>query len=408
LLKPNLRDVGAQVGFIGVEIMTFPLSAMISLIACHGGPADHFATYAEALANSGYRVQIYATGSALDKFRKRGVEVNLTFSLKDLTEQGESDLADQIAKTCSQAAVVITDVGHAFDIKIQKALARQATAVSRLAYYDNPEPYVPGGYSSVAAEVMRAAEGILFANASLATATIFRETDKAVDFGDRERIGIGYYPVNQAEKIAQRRKLEHDVMKSNILNKNGIAAEGKKVLVYFGGNNEEYFSKAFPKFLSFLDQGAEQYDLSNTVVIIQQHPDAREKNLEGQQVLELLKKSGKKAGMPKIIISDFPSEDAQVITDAAFYYQTSMGPQFVLAGIPSVQIGHATYEDVLVRNRLAPSVTDAAHFVSVVKNLEKWKDEQPPKNLIMKSLGMREEWLNVLKKTIENCALSRR
>ena len=129
-------------------------SAIVCFIACHGGAADHFATYAETLTKRGYDVQIYATGPALKKFQERGITVKSSFSLDNLTSEEEDNLARIIAKTCSGASIVLTDVGHVFDVKIQKALSLPAIKASRLAYYDNPEPFVPGGYSSTAAEVM--------------------------------------------------------------------------------------------------------------------------------------------------------------------------------------------------------------------------------------------------------------
>ena len=141
----------------------------------------------------------------------------------------------------SAASFVLTDVGHAFDIKIQKSLTIHATKTPHLAYYDNPESLVPGGYSYTAAEVMLAAEGVLFANATLSEAKIYNEVGKEVDFGSRKRMGIGYYPISQAKKIAERRELEHDKMQTQFLTKNKIEDKGQKVLVYFGGNNDEYF-----------------------------------------------------------------------------------------------------------------------------------------------------------------------
>lgn len=387
--------------------MSISMSTAVCLIACHGGPADHFATYAEVLIKQGYDVQIHATGPALKKFQERGIEVKSSFSLDNLTPEEEDSLAQAIAKTCSTASIVLTDVGHGFDVKIQKALSIHATKIPRLAYYDNPEPFVPGGYSYTAAEVMREAEGILFANETLAKATIYSETGKEVDFGSRKRIGIGYYPVSQARKIAERREIEHDSMRSIFLTKNEIDDKGQKVLVYFGGNNEEYFSKAFPAFLSFLAQATEQVDLRNVVIVIQQHPGAKLKNQDGEQVAKWLKEFGEKAEMPRIILSYFSSDNAQVIADAAFYYQTSMGPQFVLEGIPTVQIGHETYEDILVRNHLAPTVTNATQFIQVVENLEKGVKEKPQKNLILSSLGIREDWFQVLEQAIKESVSSK-
>ena len=389
--------------------MSLALStAVICLIACHGGPADHFATYAELLTQQGYNVQIHATGPALKKFQERNIEVKFPFSLESLQSEEEDNLADQIAKTCSTASLVLTDVGHAFDIKIQKALAIQAKKISRLAYYDNPEPFVPGGYSHIAAEVMREAEGILFANETLANATIYSEIGKEVDFGNRKRIGIGYYPVDQAKKIAKRRELEHESMRSIFLAKKEIEDKGQKIVVYFGGNNEEYFSKAFPAFLSFLAQASYQVDLRNVVIVIQQHPGAKVKNQDGEQISAWLNEFGKKTEMPKIILSDFSSDNAQVIADAAFYYQTSMGPQFVLEGIPTVQIGHETYEDILVRNHLAPTVTSATQFARVVGNLESGIKEKIQTDIILSSLGIREDWSDVLGQAIKDSISSKK
>lgn len=378
--------------------MTFPLLPVVSLIACHGGPADHFAIYANDLKKE-YDVQVYTTDNFTQKFEEQGIKIHYVFSLKDLSSEEEDKLAEKIAKACSKASVIMTDVGHLFDIKVQKALATHVSKIRRLAYYDNPEPFVPGGYSSVAAEVMKYAHGILFANATLTNATIYSEVEKKVDFGNKERVGIGYYPVQQAEKIGKRRQLEHDSMRTEFLEKHGIKDNGQKIWVYFGGNNEVYFSEAFPAFLSFLPFLSEQVDLTDVVIIIQQHPGAKEKNLDGKQVSTWLDTYGNEKGMPTIVISDFLSDKAQIIGDVALYYQTSMGPLFVLAGIPTIQIGHEVYEDILVRNELAPTVTNAIQFAKVINNEEGMK-KNLSKELILKGLGIKEDWLETLQSAL--------
>lgn len=381
--------------------MTSSIStAAVWFIACHGGPADHFATYAEHLAKEGYNVQICASGPALKKFQDRGIKVNLEFSLDKLSSDEEDKLAIMIAKTCSSASVVFTDVGHAFDIKIQKALASYAEKTYRLAYYDNPELYVPGGYSLVAADVMLAAQGVVFANASLAKAILYKETGKAIVLGERKCIGLGYYPINQAEKIAKKRKEDQPLVRSQFLAKNGLNESEQKILVYFGGNNDEYFGKAFPAFLNILSKTSEKTDLSNYVVVLQQHPGAKAKNVDGELMSAWLKDHSKKKGAPKVIVSDFSSDDAQVLADAALYYQTSMGPQFVLSQIPVIQIGHEMYEDILVRNHLCASVSTPIHFIEVLDGLEKARDDSRP-DVIFKSLGIRKDWFEVLKTTIK-------
>ncbi len=381
--------------------MSFSASAAaVCLIACHGGPADHFATFAKSLSKDVRSIEVYASGPALKKFQERGIEVKFPFSIDKISPEEEDKLAEQIAKACSSASVVITDVGHAFDIKVQKAL--QSTHVYRLAYYDNPESYVPGGYSAVAAEVMQAAQGILFANSTLAQSPIFQAPGKEVDFGDRKKVGVGYYPINQAEKIAKRRSAEQSSMRQAFFEKNELEDRGQKILVYFGGNNEEYL-KALQAFLSLLEKGMMQTDFTNLVIIFQQHPGAKEKNIDRNIVERWISTYKETPQAPKMFISDFNSDDAQTLADGALYYQTSMGPQFVLAGIPTIQIGHETYEDILVKNRLSPSVTSVDQLISVIDDLAHQKREISQK-VIYEGLGIKSDWLLTLRRVIElNC-----
>lgn len=270
----------------------------------------------------------------------------------------ENHDVQKIAEAC-QGSVVLTDVGSPTDIALQKAFAGRA-----MAYYDNPEPFVPGGYSDVANEVMQLAEKVLFANANLATSPL-------MDIPLEKRVGIGYYPIAQAEKLANRRAAEGKSMRKRWFEQQGIEDRGQKLLVYFGGNNEVYFTKAFPAFLEFLEQ-----DLPGYIFILQQHPAAK----------------GKQQYSTKLIPSDWTTDDIQVIADGALYYQTSMGPQLALAGIPIVQVGHQTYEDVMVRSGICPSVTKGEDFVEILQNLKSPEDKES----IYQSIGIREDWFERL------------
>lgn len=371
-------------------------TTVLCFIACHGGPADHFATYSEVLAKQGYEPQIYAADVAIKKFEERGIQVDFPFSLRNLSPTEEDKVAEQIAKTCSKALAIITDIGHAFDIKLQKALAIQATQVPCLAYYDNPESFVPGGYSSIAAEVIQNTQNVLFANENLVKSKIYSEVGKEIDLNNKKRFAIGYYPINQAEKIANRRATERKSMRAKVLAKADIEDKGQNMMVYFGGNNQEYFSHAFPAFLCLLAQAMEQADFSSVIIMIQQHPGAKAENLDAQLVLDWLKNFGATKNAPKIIISHFSSDEAQIVADAALYYQTSMGPQFVLANIPTIQIGHETYEDILVSNHLAPSITHADQFANMIENWSEKTRPSPSREVILKSLGFREDWPEML------------
>lgn len=375
--------------------MSIFLSAtIICFIACHGGPADHFTTFAEHLVKNGYQVQIYATGPALKKFQDRQIKMITPFYLENISEENR---AMEIAKKCCKASVVITDVGHSFDIALQNALSKYASSTLRLAYYDNPEPYVPGGYSSIAAKVMLAAEGVLFANTNLVEAPLYQTPSEEICLDSAKRIGLGYYPISQAEKIAKRRKSDREQLRTEFFSSHSL--KDPKVLVYIGGNNDEYFHQAFPAFLQFLTKATQLKDLSNFVVLLQQHPGAKERNLDANEVVKWLDKNGKDPKAPRFFISEFNSDEAQVVADGLLYYQTSMGPQFVLAGIPTIQVGHKIYKDILVTNDLCSTATDANQLVSAISNLQPDKEIETTQT-IKKGLGIRSDWADRLEKAI--------
>lgn len=365
--------------------MSLAVTKTVIFFALHGGPANHFATFTEELSKEGIPVQIYAAGPARDVFTKRGIKLSDAFDLEHLDA-----IADQIAKTNSVAHVILTDVGHFLDVNIHQAF--EARGISHFAYYDNPEPYVPGGYSEVAARVMSVAQGVLFANANLV---------ETVDTGDKPKIGIGYYPLEQARELAKMRKEGHVAARAEFLREYGIEDRGQKVLVYFGGNNTEYFDHALPAFLTILQKSAAGHDMSNLVIILQQHPGAKAEKKDETQVREWIERNKELQNAPngfRVVISNFDSTRAQLIAEGALYYQTSMGPQFVLAGVPTVQIGHEVYADILVRNQLVPSITNAAEFQAVMENFQ--THTTPPESVILAGLGIRGDWFQNLKQAM--------
>lgn len=374
------------------------VQATILFIACHGGPADHFATFAEGLTQQGYNVQVCATGPALQKFQDRKIQILKSFSLEGLSNEQQSALATELARTC-QASVVMTDVGHSFAVHMQQALSQNPT-ILRCAYYDNPEAYVPGGYSEVAAKVMTLANKVFFANDNLASSSIYSAPNQELNL-DQMRIGLGYYPVGQAQALAMRRKSSQaSMMRSQFLLQHGIADEGQKVLAYFGGNNEEYFNHAFPAFLHFLEEGVEQADLSHWIIAIQQHPGAKTQNRDGVQVEQLKQQLSGSRQAPTLVMSGMSSDAIQVIADGGLYYQTSMGPLLTLANLPLIQVGHKTYFDLLVKNGLCPSVTGTSSFITALQKLAPIERSEEDQKRIYQSLGIRVDWLDVLKKNL--------
>jgi hypothetical protein len=367
------------------------------MIATHGASADHFATFADNLSKEGYEIQIHASCPALKKFEERKIKVIHPFQIENLSEGQKEQVALEIAKKCHHASVILVDVGDFFESTLEKVFTRELPQVKRIAYYDNPEPYVPGGYSKTASAVMQGANKTLFANANLTHVTLFQEENVPIDIPYENRIGLGYYPVEQAEKLALRRLTEHQELRARLLPRDSAA---KKVMVYLGGNNVDYFENAFPAFLSFLTQAMQTEDLSSFAIILQQHPAAVSKRIDSAAVDAWNAQNAANPRSPKLLISNLKSEDSLVAADGVLYYQTSMGPQMVLAGIPVAQVGHKTFADVLVRGHLAPSLTNPTDMVKELRSMKASPVTDAQKLAIYKSLGINANWLSILKSAL--------
>lgn len=343
-----------QKGFIMSSV-----ALLFTFVVGHSGPASHFATFSEMLEKKGYRTQIYATGPAFERLQSSSIENLYYFS--------EDESAEEIANKCLSSSAVITDVAHPFAVSMQEALKRRG--IFGLAYYDNLEPYVPGGYSETAAKVMRLASIVLFANKNLVEKTLYETPDREIDLEKEKRKGIGFYLLEEAQKLKEERKEMQGALRGKFFSEKGLQ-EGK-ILVYIGGNNEEYFDSAFPSFLQFFGGLSKRENLSNLVVLLQQHPGAKKENRDVLLFQKWLAEQEESSNLPKFIISDVSSKEALVLADAVFYYQTSMGPQFVLAGIPAVQIGHKVFEDVLVRGGFCSTVSSQNALSKALRELKK-------------------------------------
>jgi hypothetical protein len=382
------------------------LATVISviLIACHGGPADHFATFAEELKQEGYHVQVYASGPAYKKFEERKIEVVRHFEVEHLSDEEKKSLAVDIAKSCAKASVVLTDVGHGFDIDLQRELKVEAPEAVRLAYYDNPEPYVPGGYSETAAEVMRVAQRVLFSNANLVSAKLEAKPGIEIELPAENRVGIGYYPVQKADELAEMRKTQGIELRKNWFASLQREDKKQKVLVYFGGNNTAYFQEAFPAFTRFLSEAVKKNNLSQYIVVLQQHPGVKQKKREDQTDRKLLEEwiaaAGPRENLPTIILSDQSSEILQGFADGVLVYQTSMGPLLAIAGIPIGQVGHQVFEDILVKSRLAKTAVTSKEFISMIEKMKPQEVSQEKRKEILQELGIKEDWSTRLKNAL--------
>jgi hypothetical protein len=354
------------------------IAKAVCLIACHKETANDFAVFAENLIEKEYRVQVYASGSALKRFRSYEMDA-IEFDADNLST------AFELANRCSLiAAVVLTDMDHTFDIQFQEALKIQAPHILRLAYYDSREPYV----SATAVKVMNTADRVLFANYRLAFNLLYKTPNQRISLPLDHRIGLGYYPTDEAMQLIEWRKKYQIRMRRQLFKEHSIEDTGQKVIVYFGGNNEDYFEKAFPTFLSFL----KETDLSHFIFLIQQHPKTK------KQKREELHLQNCPEGIP-IILSNWEIDDAQIVADAAIYSQASMGPFLALANIPTIQVGHEIHTDILIRNKLCLTATTASEFIAALLTLEN-KNHICNTAKIIRELGINNHWFEILQSSL--------
>jgi len=370
----------------------------VCFVACHGGPAHHFSYFTKELETKGYEVVFFATGPAFDRVKDLGLKELIAFSLDT---DSEEDIAADLAKKCAKYAVVITDVGLSFPAALHKNLAQYG--VRHYAYYDNSDVFFPG--SDIAAKVMVSSEKVLFANKNLAQTALYRSSleKKAADpdYGVvleevqlPSRAGIGFSPMEQVDKIVTRRASDREALRE----KEGV--QEKRVLVYAGGNNPDYFDNAFPAFLKSLTEACEIGDLSHSILLLQQHPGAKKANIDGQLFEKTKSALQANANAPEFRCSAMTSDDAQVIADTMIYYQTTMAPGFLLAGIPTIQAGHRAYPDLLVRNKLCPVATTGDELLQALSHSGGGLSEESAEQ-IRQGLGLDPNWARNLEAVIQ-------
>jgi hypothetical protein len=377
---------------------------LVCFIVCDSGPATHFAQFAENLLVEGdVRIDIYASGPALVKFQdlhlSEGIRL-FRFLLDELSNEEEQNLAIELLDNCVMegAQTIIVDIANNFDRKLQEAfnkLAVESHDIRFWCYYDNPEEYVPGGYSIRSGETIKSSQNILFANMNFIKrdSKIISLPNITISLSDKNIQGIGYYPIETAERLQQRREIEREILRSKY-GWNQI----KYLFVYFGGNNKAYYEQAFPTFLSSLSQLNKEL-LENSLFLIHQHPAAKIQNSDGRLFQRwLLKNTHIQA-----TLSQLTTDEAQVIADGVLYYQTSMAPQFALIGLPIMQVGHEVYEDILVKHSLCETATNSIELMNglkVLKEKSHLSNQLQKKQLIYDALGYTPDWPQNLRNVI--------
>ena len=365
------------------------VSGSICLIACHGNSANHFAVFAQELSKEGISVWAFASGLALKRFQDRSISA-IEFS-KDPKCVDEE--VSRIVEACSKALAVIVDVGDPTCIRVMRLLSERS--IRGIAYYDNPESCVLGGYSAVAVRVIEYAGTVLSANSQL---TRFESAPGfPISLKDKWTIGLGYYPVEKAVQIKKfRTSGRRELARRDFFEQHRINDVGQKIVVYFGGNNAEYFDH-FPALLSMIDEEAKHSDLSDLIFVLHQHPGAKAgSNRDGVALGVWVRERRVEACVPKFVFSKSSTDEAQVYADEGWYHQTSMGPQFVLEGLPTVQVP-GPCSDILVKNGFTLSIESAEQFREAIVRIRRAKYDVLDDAVLREKLGIRSDWVRRLK-----------
>ncbi|CAF3378763.1 unnamed protein product [Rotaria socialis] len=380
---------------------------LVCFIVCDNGPAAHFIEFTQHLvANGKLRVDIYASESVRAKFKDLSLSDEVTlfhFKLGGLTNKQEQSLALEIIKNCfiREAKQIIVDIANEFNIKLHAAFDKLdlMSCNSRFwCYYDNPEQYVPGGYSIRSGEMIKSSRNILFANINLVEreSKIFSLPNVQINLKNKNIRGIGYYPIEIAEELHQRRQIER-----NLLRKKYGWNNIKYLFIYFGGNNQVYYEQAFPIFLSFLSSSIDNQFCKDILFLVHQHPAAKLENRDGLLLQQWLINNRSS----QVMLSSLTSDEAQLLADGILYHQTSMAPQFALIGLPVMQVTHQIYEDSLVKHNLCEIATNSIEFSNGLKLLKEKSQSSnfiEHKKLIYDAIGYRFDWVQNLENIILN------
>ncbi len=256
---------------------------MIALVAIHPNSGHHFSQFGKVFESEGIAYVAYAADNALLKMA----------DLQKVEPLDTNDLeatADKIAATATQ---VLLDVGPPFSLELAKALKERHVQV--IAYVDNYE-----GCNDLAARILEVAGVALYAKE------------------------LGYYPLEDIEKIEQLRK--DTAKKESFLTRHGLDPNLPTLL--FIGSAHKGYEELFQTFISENSEG-----LINWNLLLHRHPRADEQGIEDKA--DLLNSGWK----TPFAISQGSFDEAFGVADVIGYVQTSTAMKGALLGIPSFQWG---------------------------------------------------------------------
>ena len=330
---------------------------MILFLSHHLNVASHFNQYAKVLQKHEIPYKVITDTSVSEQYEtdlKDVIYIDIeTFDLNELKE------------SINDNDTIISGSNSPYWKDLYQLLSIEKPYIKKYVYYDNPERFVPGGYSEKAEEIFSFCEGIIFSNTNHVISGVENKNGKLISNDAHLKYGTGYYPLHIANLIKDKRTSNHT---------------DKKILVYTGGANNQYYFEAFPHFLSLLENC--KSNLENFTIILQQHPRSiKEGNIDGK-LLSIFKRNNPNID---IRISNTTTIDTLSIADAVLYHQTSMAPQFIFADIEKVgQIGLHKYVDTLVETG-TPSITSTEELLLFLRSDQ---DNSAIKKSLNRKLGI--------------------
>lgn len=321
---------------------------------------------------------------------ERGISC-LTFNVEDDVEK--------IAKQYPEIDEIVTEISLPESKRIHEVFFKLRPDVKRAAYYDNPESFVPGGYSQGVSSMLEGpVQEILFANHNHIKEALFSEEAQKIDTSHVIKRAIGYYPLKKVQEILDLRNREkRQKLREDLFSGLSVQDRNQKIFVYVGGANDYYYNSAWPFFLKLLSKAFTNSKEQNFLVILQQHPRARSSgNADGKLLIEWKRSNPLLA--KTIEVSCISTEEALALSDGVFYSQTSMAPIFALTGTPTMQIGPKPLDDLLIRNQLCPHILTAKQLLHSLAP----ESATPNVEAIYEALGFSENWQDNLAKAISD------
>ena len=194
----------------------------VGFLAVHPNTGSHFAALGEVLKENGIPYVSYGADQAKEKMEGRIDVIDISEAEGPLSQLDEIRLAEKastLAKRISgEVDLLLIDVGSPFSKSMVEALKFKKVEV--WPYYDNFEPFVPGGYSDVAEEIIALAGRSLYASAHLS-----------------EELGIGYYPLEDLEETLC---LKNSPEKKDLFFEKHRLDPSLPLMIFLGGASKAY------------------------------------------------------------------------------------------------------------------------------------------------------------------------